>query len=734
MPAAGPWQPLQALVLLLCSAVPGRARAEEAVAHFAMGCFWTARNSFTGVTGVTNVEVGYMGGFVPNPTQERVGEGTTGHAETVRVTYDPARTNYQALLDVFWTSHSPYQQHGQGLDVGTQFRVAVFVTSPQQGGEATAFLAQQQKLSQRVPVARVEPAGVFYPARTSGGGPPTWHCRGSRPATAPSVPAAPARAAAAEAPAADHPPGAAAHYHRSHHHHHHRTLPLLASVPDWQSEGSVTWEEGRGSGTVTMRGPAPGSKGALHYTVNDQPRPAVTSIKFHADQRALQFTNIHRAVVLPRRGSMEVAAAVRDLADRHGVPHDIPDDAGLAAARGAWTGTLPGQLADYVRVHSGSALRGEGAAVCERHYTVARWDCPTKPGARPGEFMNALAFSVALNRTLVAEQPDPDNCDEFAALRDWVPLYNDTERVLRARCTDLALADATLVKWADRRHMGKLSEAESGFGCCTMPWRARAVRLRGGNGWQAAWMQHNQALHPRAAQRVRELFEGGVTGAYGALWHAAVRWGPRVVMGVERTLAQTRSSFAISLHLHHSRSDERSGLDAAVDETAAKCTEALLNERNSTRCAVIVASDRAEGRYFARDRFRSRCTVVARPGADTAGGMRDALFDLYMLSRGDAVVGVRGSHTALHAAHLFVATAPERDARVVAAHPRDRSCRPLPREPEPAPRCVGNPAFCPTPGRMGPVLPSAEDESETTFMQAFKKKAGPAPPKPPPLE
>ena len=101
-------------------------------AIFAMGCFWGAERKFWTAPGVYTTAVGYAGGFTPNPTYDEVCGGRTGHTEAVLVVFDPSVTSFDALLRVFWESHDPTQGMRQGNDVGTQYRSALYASSPAQ--------------------------------------------------------------------------------------------------------------------------------------------------------------------------------------------------------------------------------------------------------------------------------------------------------------------------------------------------------------------------------------------------------------------------------------------------------------------------------------------------------------------------------------------------------------------------------------------------------------------------
>jgi peptide-methionine (S)-S-oxide reductase len=136
------------------------------IAEFALGCFWGAERIFWQTPGVITTAVGYEGGHTPNPSYEEVCSGQTGHTETVRVVFDPARVSYGELLRIFWEAHDPTQGMRQGNDRGTQYRSAIFYATPQQEAEALASLASYQKRLADAGYAEitteVAPAAEFY--------------------------------------------------------------------------------------------------------------------------------------------------------------------------------------------------------------------------------------------------------------------------------------------------------------------------------------------------------------------------------------------------------------------------------------------------------------------------------------------------------------------------------------------------------------------------------------------
>ena len=141
-------------------------KQERAVATLAGGCFWCLEAAFEQLAGVESVVSGYMGGSDPAPTYEKVCSGTTGHAEVVQITFDPAVIDFPTLLAVFFTIHDPTTLNRQGHDVGSQYRSAIFFHTPEQQAGAAGLIAELngQKLWPVPIVTEVTPATVFYPA------------------------------------------------------------------------------------------------------------------------------------------------------------------------------------------------------------------------------------------------------------------------------------------------------------------------------------------------------------------------------------------------------------------------------------------------------------------------------------------------------------------------------------------------------------------------------------------
>ena len=136
------------------------------VIYLAMGCFWGAEKTFWNLPGVVTTAVGYQGGFTPFPTYEETCTGLTGHTEIVKVSYDPAKISYEKLLKIFFEDHDPTQGMRQGNDVGTQYRSAIFTTSPEQLATAERVRDQFQAEFSRAGYGRITteiaPAGDFY--------------------------------------------------------------------------------------------------------------------------------------------------------------------------------------------------------------------------------------------------------------------------------------------------------------------------------------------------------------------------------------------------------------------------------------------------------------------------------------------------------------------------------------------------------------------------------------------
>ncbi len=136
------------------------------VATLAGGCFWCLEAVFDQLKGVTDVVSGYSGGRWPNPSYEQVSTGTTGHAETVQVTFDPRQVSFREILQVFFTIHDPTTLNRQGADIGTQYRSAIFYHSQEQKETAEQVMKELQAegLWDNPIVTEVAPFKEFYPA------------------------------------------------------------------------------------------------------------------------------------------------------------------------------------------------------------------------------------------------------------------------------------------------------------------------------------------------------------------------------------------------------------------------------------------------------------------------------------------------------------------------------------------------------------------------------------------
>jgi len=139
-------------------------RMRTETATFGAGCFWGVEYVFQRVPGVVGTEVGYAGGHTERPTYRDVCSHTTGHAEVLRVEFDPEVVTYEQLLEVFWAMHDPTQVNRQGPDVGDQYRSAIFTHSEEQQEMATDSREQAQPRFNRPIATEITPAGTFWPA------------------------------------------------------------------------------------------------------------------------------------------------------------------------------------------------------------------------------------------------------------------------------------------------------------------------------------------------------------------------------------------------------------------------------------------------------------------------------------------------------------------------------------------------------------------------------------------
>ncbi len=133
-------------------------------AAFAAGCFWGVEQLFDGVRGVVSTRAGYTGGHFDKPTYADVCRDATGHAEAVEVEYDPAKVKFEELLKLFWEMHDPTQDDGQGPDIGSQYRSAIFCHTDAQRKAAEKSLAEEQKKHEDKIVTQIVKAKEFWPA------------------------------------------------------------------------------------------------------------------------------------------------------------------------------------------------------------------------------------------------------------------------------------------------------------------------------------------------------------------------------------------------------------------------------------------------------------------------------------------------------------------------------------------------------------------------------------------
>jgi methionine-S-sulfoxide reductase len=165
-------KPVLLALISLCAAAAAYAQSGETpasglrIATFGTGCFWCTEADFDKVDGVVSTVSGFMGGKTKNPTYKEVTSGLTGHAEVVRITFDPARVTYDSLLKTFWRTVDPHNARGQFCDTGSHYRPVIFVHDEEQRAKAEASKSSLEKsgrLKQPIVVA-IEPASAFTAA------------------------------------------------------------------------------------------------------------------------------------------------------------------------------------------------------------------------------------------------------------------------------------------------------------------------------------------------------------------------------------------------------------------------------------------------------------------------------------------------------------------------------------------------------------------------------------------
>ncbi|GII53598.1 peptide methionine sulfoxide reductase MsrA [Planotetraspora thailandica] len=166
LPGRSETMPVAARHAVLDAPLAGPYPEGTEIAEFGLGCFWGAERKFWQTPGVYSTSVGYEGGYTTNPTYEEVCTGMTGHAEVVRVVFDPNEVSYEELLKVFWEAHDPTQGMRQGNDVGTQYRSAIYTRDAQQAKAAEASKEAYQDVLAKAGYGQITteiaPAGEFY--------------------------------------------------------------------------------------------------------------------------------------------------------------------------------------------------------------------------------------------------------------------------------------------------------------------------------------------------------------------------------------------------------------------------------------------------------------------------------------------------------------------------------------------------------------------------------------------
>ena len=147
-------------------ALAGQPRPGNAFATLGGGCFWCLEAVYEELEGVVDVESGYSGGAVVNPSYRAVCDGNTGHAEVVRIEFDPAKISYREILEVFFVIHDPTTLNRQGSDVGTQYRSVIFTHSDEQRSVAESVIAEAQAALKAKIVTEIVPAEPYYRAET----------------------------------------------------------------------------------------------------------------------------------------------------------------------------------------------------------------------------------------------------------------------------------------------------------------------------------------------------------------------------------------------------------------------------------------------------------------------------------------------------------------------------------------------------------------------------------------